>query len=218
MKLTDLRLIESITFGASDVEDHPKYGQIHTSVGKRDMVSCEFCKGSGKEEDSYIDPETKERYWESDLDDLPSDVRQRLEHIDCDFCRGEGEYEDFVPDGPEMNLANRNARVLLGLLGIEYDDAGTIWHKELPDLRRHIIRVLNSDDIRKAAIKPSETGGDITDKRAVKGDGGISRIVTRRSPKMIDPGTSEAQIERYFEDILKIIEFAQKNDYNVGWA
>lgn len=218
MKLSDLVIIESITFAATEARDDPKYGQVHSPVGKTQMVKCEFCKGTGKEEGGYIDPKTEERYWESDIADLPSDIKQRLKQIDCDFCRGEGEYQDFVSDGPEMNLANRNAHMLLDLLGIEFDHAGTIWNKDLPKLRRHIIKVLNSDNMRKAVIKPSETGGDIIDKRAVKGDNGVSQIVTRRSPKMIDSGVSEQQIERYFKDVLELIVFAQRNNYNVGWS
>lgn len=218
MKLSDLVVIESITFAASEVRDDPEYGQVHTPVGKTQMVNCEFCGGAGKEKNAYIDPKTDERYWESDIADLPSDIKQRLKQIDCDFCRGEGEYQDFVSDGPEMNLANRNAHMLLDLLGIEFDHAGTIWNKDFPELRRHIIKVLNSDNMRRAVIKPSETGGDITDKRVVKGDDGVPQIVTRRSPKMIDPGVSEQQIERYFKAVLELIEFAQKNGYNVGWS
>lgn len=218
MKLSDLVLLESITFGASELEDHPKFGKVHTSVGKKQMVPCEFCKGTGKEDDEFLDPKTGDRYYDNEIDDLPDEVKQRLDKADCGFCKGAGEYEDFVSDGPEMNLANRNARVLLNLLGLEDDDAGTIWHKELPELRRHIVKVLNSDNIRKAAIEPFEKGGEITDKRSVKGDDGVTKIVTRRSPKMIDAGLSEQQIERYFKDVLEIIDFAQKNNYNVGWS
>jgi len=192
MKLSDVKLLESISFNVSKTEPHEKYGTVHSAVGKMGIVPCRFCDGTGKEK------------WGD-------------EEYECGYCDGKGETSDFIPEGPEMNLSNRNAEVFLKLLGVEFDYAGTIFNEELPQLRRRIVKVLNSNDISSATIDPYERGGELR-RDKVKSDDGTTQIATRRTPKMIDFGLPESQIKRYFRDFLEMIDFAQKNGYNIGWG
>lgn len=216
MRLDEVKLLESITFAASDVEEHPEYGQVHGQVGRHEEIDCRWCNASGVE--WYVRPSDGYYYSADEYEELSDDEKEGLKQVKCDVCQGSGKSKEFISDGPELNVANRNAFVLLQLLGEEEDYAGTIWNKELPDLRRRIVRLMNSDDVAKAAIEPSEKGGELKRRVKTTGDDGVTRIEPVRTAKMMDLGLSDTQIKRYLKELLEIIEYAQKNNYNIGWS
>jgi GH24 family phage-related lysozyme (muramidase) len=52
--------------------------------------------------------------------------------------------------------------------------------------------------------------------RAYKDDNGQSRI--GKGATMHDIGRSHAQVERYIDSLLSLMDFAQKNDCDVVWG
>ena len=193
MKLTDISLNESVTFAPSKLVDHPKYGKVHDMIGDFKDVDCRGCKGTGEEE------------WSTG------------EIHPCRWCKGSGKTKEFVTTAPEMNVANRNASVILDLLGLPNEDSGTIYHEDLPELRRKIIRLINSDAAEKSAIAPTTDRGELR-RQKVTGDDGVTSIVATRGPTMMDGGLKVQQVEGYLTRLLNMVTYAQEHGYNLGWA
>lgn len=205
MKLSEL-ITESVTFSAAGHEP---------SQVKRYKEKCFLCGGDGVE--YYFDAKNKEYY--DNMEDIPKDNIDNVEPIKCRACNGEGETEE-TDVGPELNVANRNANVLLQVLGFEVDPSdlyGQVDNSKLPELRRTIIKLLNKDGISRYSIEPHKSGGNF-DRRSIKGDDGITRIAARKTSGMYDMGLSEERIRRYLTDMLEIIEYAQKNSLDISWG
>ena len=210
MKLNEI-LSESVTFSASKFDKEKGYHD-HLAFSKEEYVDCWACDGYGIE--VYYDPKEDKYYYPDDLVGF-GDV-SKFEKTKCRYCDGVGKLHDMVSDSPELNVANRNAMVILDMLGIESDYAGVIPNSKLPEIRRKLIKIKNKG-IEDYTIDQSKEKSQLK-KREVVDDKGIPTIMAVRSPRIYDMGLSEDQINRYIDELLKITDFAQKNDADITWG
>lgn len=189
--LTESRkpLQESVDFHPAvlSIRDGHKYVEYPEGTLGKEEANCEACDGTGEE------------YDERDNKSYP-----------CQYCDGKKTYTKSVASCPELNVANRNATVILDMLGIEADYAGWIDPKDIPDLRRRLIKLKNGGSDQHT-IAPSTS-------KSIRADtsGEIARITS--GPTMIDSGVPQEQIDLYVDKILEIMDWAQKNGTGVSWA
>lgn len=177
-------LNESVTFSVAVLEDDPRFGgKVYNSAKfQKDVeAECWVCNGTGK--DPY-----HPKY-------------------DCDYCHGKGKVKEYVTPFKELNVSNVNARLILNMLEIDNDELmGGIQHEDLPELKRKLIKLKNTNT-------KKYTRDTVTDKgpvRVSKDEHGLSKI--SRGPTMIDIGVEQEQIMRYIDTLLDLVEFAQKNN------
>jgi len=130
----------------------------------------------------------------------------------CDYCYGKGKVNEIVSDAPELQVSNANGEMIQIMLGLDPDYSGIIKHKDLPAIMRRLIELKNrgSDQFTK---DPSTTQGPM---RRQSDDQGVTSI--GRGPTMIDFGRSQEQVHRYIDQLIKIIQFAQKHNASLGWG
>lgn len=208
MKLDEI-LNETVTFSPMKYDE--KTGE-YDHFTKKSTQECWMCDGYGVEQ--YFDKEKNKYYDPSDLDGY-GDV-SKFEAIECRLCRGEGKILDEVPTGPELNVANRNATVILKMIGIEPDYAGEIPKDKLADIRRTLIKIKNQG-VDKFTIEPKHEPSKLIG-RDVVDDDGIKKIQPRYGAGIMDLGLSPEQIERYIDVLIDMIDFAQKNNATIGWG
>lgn len=182
-------LNESITFHAATYEEHPKFGRIISYHNMRKKkVECWVCDGSGK--DPY-DP-----------------------GYPCEMCHGDGNLEEWISDGPELNVSNSNAQAIIEqIFGMPYDDAGMVEPKDLPQLKRRLIRMKNIEGERAGLEQaPKTSGGQMAH---YVDDEGVSRI--GRSGQITHMGRSAEQVMRYVDELLRMIDYAQQNNIFISW-
>lgn len=134
----------------------------------------------------------------------------------CEVCKGSGTVTQRVTSSPTLNAANANARaIVVDLLGLEYDDGGLIEKDQLPEIRRRLIKALNSEKDRSRLHAP-----DIDHKQSfgVQGREGNVTKIGRQGPKMYEFGRTDEQVLRYARKMLEIVEYAMKHNLVVGWA
>lgn len=197
MRLSEI-LNESVTFGVAKLENIDGKQYYTDPFSKKVMEPCWVCDGTGQE--------TQREYTDDDGKHHPA------YKYECGMCRGKGKFEDFKTDAPELNVANGNAMEIQRMLGLDADYSGSISHADLPAFRRHLIKIKNGDMSSHVAEPKKEVGK----MRSYTDDEGQSRI--GRGPTMIDSGRSHAQVERYIDSLLSIMDFAQKNNLDVTWA
>ncbi len=106
-------------------------------------------------------------------------------------------------DGLDLNIANANARALLGILGIPAQDSDLVGSID-PDDLIFKISMANSID----GIRP------LTDNHGVEmNEGGV-----RRTARLIDCGCTADQVRRYLETLARIATAASKAGVKVFWA
>jgi hypothetical protein len=98
------------------------------------------------------------------------------------------------------------------MLGIPPDYSGAIEGDDLVKVRRRLIQLKNQD-LTKHTVEPAVNRGTA---RATKDDDGQDRI--SKGPTIHDAGRSYAQVERYIDRLLDLIDFAQKNGGVVSWG
>lgn len=131
----------------------------------------------------------------------------------CDHCNGTKVLKRKEWSMPHMQLSNGNAYLLMSALGLEEEPVGVVPNKDLPELKRKLLKLLNTD-VSKHTRAPSITQDKHT--KVVDVDG-VSTI-KRYGPTMIDHGVSSAQIKGYAERMIKLVDAAQKEGYDVSWA
>jgi len=107
----------------------------------------------------------------------------------------------------QANFANQNAQGLLDLLGFDATDLyGRVEHDGLPDLRRRIIKALNSDRSSLVTdgyeLPPGHAGVAV-----LHDHDGVARI-ERRGPRVVVGGCSDEQVVRRLR-ALPMREFSQ---------
>jgi len=197
MRLSEI-LIESVTFGVSKLETRDGKQYYVDPFSKKTMETCWVCKGSGKE--------TFGGYKDDDGKDHPSYQET------CGMCHGKCKNEEFRTDAPELNVANSNAMDIQRMLGLDADFSGAIKHADLPAFRRQLIKIKNGD-MSSHVIEPKKEVGKM---RAYTDDEGQSKI--GRGATIHDLGRSHAQVERYVDSLLSLMDFAQKNNLDLTWA
>jgi len=197
MRLDEI-LRESVTFGVARLETRDGQQYYTDPFSKKVKEKCWVCHGTGKETyGGYTDDDGKEH--------------PKSEH-ECGMCHGQGEIDDWKTDAQELNVANSNAMEIQRMLGLEPDYSGAIKKEDFPAFRRHLIKLKNSD-ISGYTQEPTVDRGKM---RASTDDTGQARI--GRGPTMHDMGRSHAQVVRYIDSLLSLMDFAQKNDCDLVWG
>jgi hypothetical protein len=130
----------------------------------------------------------------------------------CVYCGGTGKEEDTVSDAPELQVSNANGEIIQQMLGLDPDYSGVIHNVDLPKVIRRLILLKNKSTQQYTADPKQERGPTQkwTDKQ------GITHIGPGAT--MYDLGTSQAQIDRYIDRLIEIVQFAQKNNASLGWG
>jgi hypothetical protein len=98
-----------------------------------------------------------------------------------------------------MNLANATARVVLELVDLDSDDLyGCLRLKEIPEVRRRIIRALNAH-LSDHAQKPFVWGG-------------------QRRARVIDCGLSVERVKDRLRRFDELLAYAQRTGRDVTWS
>lgn len=156
---------------------------------------------------------TSEPWWvKRDEECFVCDGTGKRDSRECDYCKGAGVKNRIVSTAPELDVSNANGYAIMDMLGVEPDDLGIIYNKDLADVMRRLILLKNkgAEEYTKA---PSTSQGPM---RATKDDSGMTRI--GRGATMHDFGRSQSQVERYIDKLIEIVRFAQKNNAHVSWA
>jgi len=130
----------------------------------------------------------------------------------CDYCNGKGKVIETVSDAPELNVSNANGRVVLEMLGVEPESSGAIDNKDLPQIMRRLIMLKNKTG-QEYTRPPSVTRSD---RSTWSDDQGMTHI--GRGPEMHDYGLSQQQLDKYVDRLIKLVQFAQKNNASLGWG
>ena len=114
---------------------------------------------------------------------------------------------------PEVNIGNDNTKVIFDTLGLEWpeDSCGEFKLDELPDLRRRIVKALNSDN----SIferKPSITGG------MKIGEVNGTVITLCNSMRVYTGGIDVDGIKRRLNSLFEVVESAQLHKKSVVFA
>lgn len=204
-QLLETKLTETVTFDASEfVTDDPAFPKgLFTGQKwwRKEMRKCPFCDNGKEHYRAWKDEDGKEHPAYS---------------VDCDWCEGKGEKDEHVSDAPELNVSNGNAMAILDVLGLSHGDgqdlAGSVEPKDLPALRRKLIKMKNggADDLE----SPDEiSGGKMVKDRDEHGNPAL-----RKTARMYDIGRTSDQVANYIDRLLQIIDFAQKNDAHLTWG
>lgn len=191
MKLNDIRediILEGITFSPSKLVDDGDGGKFYDSPGKNQLMPCEVCDGKGKED-----------YGNGEV-------------YPCGYCDGKGKRMEWVPEGPELSVANNSAFLILDMLGLDSSDyAGAISNKDLPAIKRKIIQLKNTS-VDAHIREPSEERGPAR----MDTSGDVPRIT--RGATMIDSGYDKNRLISYLDRFMKVVDYAQKHGMDISYA
>lgn len=143
---------------------------------------------------------------------------KQLETIDCGFCKGKGKYEENVSDAPEMNLSNMNARNLMSALGYEPDHGYTITAQDVPNVKRRIMQLTNSDELDDYTQQGGVSQKDFGMVRDKDPETGLDRISHKKGPTMIGPDIDIEYLKDKFERMMPILDYAQKHKQEIHFA
>ena len=65
--------------------------------------------------------------------------------------------------------------------------------------------------------EPETTKGKVT-RTVTKQDDGTTEIGSQGGLTMHSMGRSQSQVDRYWSTLLELIDFAQKNGYDISWS
>ncbi len=184
-------LNEGMEFNACTVEDNEHGGKtVSPHDMRQEKVACWVCDGVGKEK--HGDKE-----------------------YECGMCKGTAEIDEWVCGGPSMQVSNANGYAIQrDILGLEADHAGMVDAKDLPALRRKLIKMVNVDKERESMHSPfQDEQGPM---RAHTDDQGNTKI--GRGPRMMGGERTDSQVLRYAQTLLDMVDYAMKNDLVISWA
>jgi len=187
MKLKDLQ--ESMEFNACTVtKTEDGTTQLSPHGMREEEKDCWMCDGMAGNVDDY----------------------------ECMRCQSTGKVKEWVCDGPEMQVSNANGMAIVrDIIGQKADYSGMVEKKDLPMLRRKLIKMVNVDKERESMHQaPSDTQGPM----GRRGSEGNVTSIGRKGPRMIGPGRSDAQVLSYAQTLLDMVEYAMKNDLVISWA
>lgn len=187
-RFMDESLNETVTFSCAVITTGDDGAKVydHTKFSKKEMVECWVCDGKGVEK------------WGNE------------EH-ECDMCKGAKKIEEWVYPFKELNVTNHNSHEILRMLQVPDDNCGAVEHENLPELRRRLIKLKNSDNSHRTEEPHEEPR-----RHRFTQDGNVATI--HHDPRVINGGRSNDQIERYIDQLLTLIDFAQKNKACLAWG
>ncbi len=116
---------------------------------------------------------------------------------------------DRQPD-QNLNYSNRNAAIVLGLLGIDTEAGyGQIARAEIPAARRAILMALNG-----ASPLPT-VEEEVAYATTVIDQGGLPTIT--RSLRYLDPGLDQEGVERRLREVGVLLARASELQSDVSW-
>lgn len=181
---------ESIDFSVSELKPYGDGSrQAWHPVGGMEEVDCWACDGNGWEDFGHGDGKE-----------------------DCRVCDATGKREEFVGPVPEFNVANANGYEIQRMMGLEPDYTGAIEPEDVPTILRRLIKLKNMGSEQHTRDSSREQGPA----RATKDADGQSRI--SRGPTMVDFGRSQGQVNRYLDDMIKMLKYASDNGYGISWG
>ena len=190
MKLNEV-LEEGIEFHAATIEDHPKHGKMISPHNMRqEDVECWLCDGSGRD--------------------------KHAPKYECGMCHGSGKIQEQVSDGPLLQVSNDNAHAIItDILGQEFDYGGVVEEKDLPLLRRKLMKMKNMEGERSSVR--SDPSDEQKGMQRTGGSGNVTSI-GRGGPRMIGPGRSDQRVLQYVDRLLKMVEYAMQHNLIVSWS
>lgn len=186
---------ESMDFNACSLEGN----RITPHNWREAEVDCHICDGNG---------------W----NEYPTDeTRTKFEKEECGYCRGTGKDKTHICDGPQMNVSNENGGAIIrDILGQEFDYVGMVEKKDMPALRRKLIKMLNMDSERTSMhLDPTDNKDDRPMQRRTDDDGNSS---IGRGARVIGGGRTDDQVLRYADQMLKMVEYAMEHDLVISWG
>ena len=147
-----------------------------------------------------------------------AELIQQLEKVDCGFCKGKGTYEENVSDSPEMNLSNMNAVNLMSALGYEPNSGYTIKPEDVPNVKRRIVQLTNTDDLDDFTMKGGASQKDFGMVRSKDPESGLDKIERKKGPTMIGPEIDIDYLTDKFERMIPILDYAQKHNQEIHFA
>ncbi len=109
-----------------------------------------------------------------------------------------------------LNYSNRNAAIVLGLLGIDTEPGyGQITLAEIPQARRAIIKALNGGSSLPTVEQEAEYTTRVIDQ------GGVATI--NRSLRYLDPGIDQEGVERRLREVATLLAQASALQSDVSW-
>jgi len=190
MRINDL-LFEGMTFNPVILKDYDG-DKVWSSTDwqSEQLEPCFLCDGTGK-------------------------MRWSDGEHECDRCKGTGKTLEWVSSAPELSVSNSNGFEIQRMLGIiDPDYSGIIHHQDLPKFMRRLIQLKNQNTS-KYTQEPSDERGPMG--RQHTDDQGVTHI-GHTGPRMIDAGRSQSQIDRYIDELIKIIKFAQEHGASISWG
>lgn len=187
---------EGITFGVGRLEIQPNGDKwIRDPFTRRVTTNCEVCDGSGIE-----------IYHENGKDmEFP-----------CHYCDGKKTTTQSVTDAPDIDVSMGNAATIFDMLGVEGDQeeyTGIIPHKDLPEVMRRLIRLKNGN------VDHYTTPDNEQSRKMIKtkNTDGMDQI-GYNGPRIIQFGRTQSQVTGYLERLIKLVQFAQKNNCDIRWS
>jgi len=190
MQIREL-IVEGMTFNPVKLTDYDG-DKVWSSMEweSKQMEPCFVCDGTGKQR--FSDGE-----------------------YPCRRCDGEGKTEEWVSSAPELSVSNSNGFEIQRMLGItDTDYSGIIHHQDLPKFMRRLIQLKNQNTSQYTQ-EPSDERGPMG--RQHTDDQGVTHI-GHTGPRMIDVGRSQSQIDRYIDELIKMIKFAQEHGASISWG
>jgi hypothetical protein len=186
--LAESTLEESITFTSMKLDQEKR--AFTQPFASQAQQECWYCDGTGKEPHSSIE-------------------------YDCSRCDGKGSTVEWVSNAPELTVSNANAYDVLQMLDIKDPDyVGSISPKELPTVMRKLLRLKNSGFDQ--YTEPSSVDRPAMQRRRDPQTG--LDTIGRQGPTVHHMGRSHAQVQRYIDQLISIIQFAQKHDLYLTWG
>lgn len=128
----------------------------------------------------------------------------------CVYCRGTGKETEEKWDFPSLEVSYDNLRAIQDMLGLD-GDSGMIHNKDIPAMKRALIMLKNKGS-------EQHTKDPSVSQQRVVGKDEHGNTSIGMGAKMHDMGRSQAQVDRYIDKMMNILDFAQKNNMNVTWA
>ncbi len=136
---------------------------------------------------------------------------------ECRACNGSGESEQELSDVPELNVANDNARIVVDMMGLEFDHSGEIKPEQIPVIKRRLLKIKNQGG--DAYTRDDEyDDGDRGMQRTKDSETGVTTISRKKGLKMYGQGVDTEKVMRYVDEMLKVLDYAQKKNSEISWG
>lgn len=172
---------------------------------------------------SFLKNQNGETYYTSPM----KDIEQECWYCDgtkldgdhpCSRCNGKGTTTEKEYDCPYMNVSNQNGYLILQMLGIEPDSVGMIQHQDLPNIKRRLIQIINSDREQQQHVRPDVISQRPATRTVTNVDGIPTIGMQGGGPKMYEFGVDVERVKNYAQRFMELVDYAQQKGWGIGWA